>query len=76
VTACAARVLAQLPDPRDFVNVLKMMPRLECVFLNACQTLDPGRDADGKSLGEHIVEARPAQTGRERDAMTDANAMR
>ena len=49
-----------LPPPDLFVSLLRLMPRLECVFLNACHTLHP--DARGKSLGERIVEALPDLT--------------
>ena len=36
------------------------MRRLECVYLNACHTLNPGNaDGSAKSLGERIVEALP-----------------
>ena len=44
------------------VQLLRHMPRLECVFLNACHTLHPGDDPEGKSLGERIIEALPHLT--------------
>ena len=50
----------QLPDPAEMIALLdrRNMPRLECVFLNACSSLVPAA-AGGKSLGEHIAEALP-----------------
>lgn len=51
-----------LPPPAMLVQLLRHMPRLECVFLNACHTLHPGDDPEGKSLGERIIEALPHLT--------------
>jgi len=46
----------QLPDPKLFIDLLDpaICPRLECVFLNACNSIHP--------LGEKIVDALPHLT--------------